>query len=313
MTTKTLTVSILLVTSLLLLTGCNDNAKTETNTTTDTNTIIDGSDGNTATGYVNDDNPTRGSGDRDDNTTTSPTVTPTSINLTIDKTLLNKDKNTTVKVIATYSDNTTKELNTNIEWIMAPENSVEVNGDILTAKKDTNVALQAKVGATLSNTINLNITWTVNGHVLPPEPDPQVNNATLLGIDSNNNGVRDDVERWIYETYKDKHPIHIDIAMQAGRAYKKVLETPERAKEIREVVNGALFCGWYYWKDSYRYNEPTLVSERIDTPVKSKYFNTKERQDVYWQYDTLLSGDSYDLPRAKERKLFCDFNTSKYD
>ena len=62
---------------------------------------------------------------------------------------------------------------------------------------------------------------TIHGHILPPKPDPKINNSTLLGIDSNNNGVRDDVERWIYKTYKDKHPIYIDIAMQAGRAYKK--------------------------------------------------------------------------------------------
>lgn len=54
-------------------------------------------------------------------------------------------------------------------------------------------------------------------YTLPPEPDPKINNSTLLGIDSNNNGVRDDVERWIYMEYKDKHPIYIDIAMQAGR------------------------------------------------------------------------------------------------
>ena len=33
----------------------------------------------------------------------------------------------------------------------------------------------------------------VNGYLLPPEPDEQLNNATLLGIDSNDNGVRDDV------------------------------------------------------------------------------------------------------------------------
>jgi len=58
----------------------------------------------------------------------------------------------------------------------------------------------------------------INGHTLPPEPDKALNDSTLLDIDSNNNGVRDDVERWIYKTYRDKHPIHIDIAMQMGRA-----------------------------------------------------------------------------------------------
>ena len=101
--------------------------------------------------------------------------------------------------------------------------------------------------------------------------------------------------------------------MQAARAYKKVLEMPERAKEIREIVNGALFCASYYEFEAQFFKDPILVHERIDTAVKSKYFNTKERKNVYWQYDTFLSGDSYDLPEDEQMKSFCDFNTSKYD
>jgi hypothetical protein len=81
----------------------------------------------------------------------------------------------------------------------------------------------------------------INGHTLPPEPDPVVNNSTLLGIDVNENRVRDDVERWIYKTFKDKHPVHIDIAMQAARSYKKVIQTPEKAKEIHDEVNAPFF------------------------------------------------------------------------
>jgi len=42
----------------------------------------------------------------------------------------------------------------------------------------------------------------INGYTLPPEPDPKINNATLLGVDSNNNGVRDDVERWIVKNFE---------------------------------------------------------------------------------------------------------------
>jgi hypothetical protein len=37
----------------------------------------------------------------------------------------------------------------------------------------------------------------INGITVPPEPSPALNNATLTGIDVNNNGVRDDVERII--------------------------------------------------------------------------------------------------------------------
>jgi len=153
----------------------------------------------------------------------------------------------------------------------------------------------------------------INGHTLPPEPNTALNNSTLLGIDSNSNGVRDDVERWIYETYKDKHPIHIDIAMQAARAYKLVLEHPERAKEIHDRVNAPYFCGAYYQHDAKYVNDTILIHERIDVPVKSKYFNTKARSKVYWQYDKALSGGVYDIPWPSEQKAMCDFNTSKYD
>ena len=45
----------------------------------------------------------------------------------------------------------------------------------------------------------------INGYTLPPEPDPKINNSTLLGVDSNKNGIRDDVERWIIKKYKDHH------------------------------------------------------------------------------------------------------------
>jgi len=130
----------------------------------------------------------------------------------------------------------------------------------------------------------------------------------------NDNGVRDDVERWIYEEYKDKHPIHIDIGMQAARGYKLVLETPERAKEIHDEVRKAVQCEMYYSLFADLYNEPLLVTVDITSKdFRHKiYFNSKERMDAYIQYDTLLSGDSYKLPSDKEKKAACDFNTSKY-
>jgi hypothetical protein len=160
-----------------------------------------------------------------------------------------------------------------------------------------------------------NTSEVINGHRLPPQPDETLNNSTLLGIDSNNNGVRDDVERWIYETYKEKHPVHIDIAMQAGRAYKQVLETPERAKEIHDEVRKPLHCQFYYESDAKYLNEPTLVTENIlNEYFRSKiYFNTQERMEAYLQYDKLLSGGVYTLPTFEEEKAACDFNTSKYE
>jgi len=128
----------------------------------------------------------------------------------------------------------------------------------------------------------------------------------------NGNGVRDDVERWIYLTYKEKHPIYVDIAMQAARGYKLVLEMPQRAKEIRGKVNSAMDCGIYYQYNAKYLQERILVHERIDTKIFSQYFNTKERSDTYWEYDKSLSGGVYDALRSTALKAQCDFNTSKY-
>ena len=275
LTLSNFTKTLLLATFFLLLTGCNDNSKTDTGTI----------------------------------------VSPTSLTITTSKTTLNKDENTTVRVMARYKGGVIKEVTDKVEWIVTPKDAVIVTEKILIAKKDTSTTLNAKLGTTLSNTLNLNIVWVVNGHTLPPEPDKTVNDSTLLGVDVNGNGVRDDVERWIYEKYKDKHPIHIDIAMQAGRAYKKVLETPERAKEIHDEVSAPMSCEAYYQIYAKYFNEPLLVKEDIDTEYfRNKiYFNTKERMDAYDKYDTLLSGDTYTLPRLKKKKALCDFNTSKYE
>jgi len=155
----------------------------------------------------------------------------------------------------------------------------------------------------------------IHGHTLPPEPDAVVNNSTLLGVDSNDNGVRDDVERWIYHTYKDKHPIHVDIAIQGAKAWQKVLEDPTKAKEIHPIISAASSCEAYF-KVCVNEEIKNLYSlERItssDQFVKI-IFNTVERWNAYTQYDTLLSGDSYTIPWCSEKKQLCDFNTSKYE
>ena len=216
---------------------------------------------------------------------------------------------------AAYSDDTIKYITKNIQWIIQDNSIVTINNTTLETLKEGTTTIQAKIDNTTSNKLSITVYKDINGYKLPPEPDETLNNSTLLGIDSNNNGVRDDVERWIYETYKDKHPIHIDIAMQAGRAYKLVLETPDRAKEIYLEVDKAAYCELYYMYNADEFNETLLVTKEIDDRYfrHKIYFNTKDRMDTYLQYDHLLSGGSYTLPKSERMKAMCDFNTSKYN
>lgn len=41
----------------------------------------------------------------------------------------------------------------------------------------------------------------INGIHVPPEPDATINNSTISGVDSNNNGIRDDVDRVLASTF----------------------------------------------------------------------------------------------------------------
>ncbi len=51
----------------------------------------------------------------------------------------------------------------------------------------------------------------------------------------------------------------------------------------------------------------------ITSKVENRYFNTKQRHEIYTQYDKGLSGHTFTLPWADESKKYCDFDILKYD
>jgi len=53
----------------------------------------------------------------------------------------------------------------------------------------------------------------VTGERLPPRPDQTLADATIEGIDTNKNGIRDDVERAIFDRYPGNENIKIRAAM----------------------------------------------------------------------------------------------------
>ena len=222
-------------------------------------------------------------------------VTPTlsSLSLESNATIVNKAKTVELFVVGTYSDNSTSIVDENVTYIINPTQNAEVNGSVLTALKDGNVTVQAKVGTILSNTINLNITWIVDGYTLPPEPDPTVNNATLGGVDSNNNGVRDDVERKIYEKYPVK--LHRALLMDGARVFQKIAVRPiEEAKESEKGIEKITNCKVYLMITDLELRSK-IRSHNFDfiEYIENITYNTKERVRKYLDYNLALSGGNY--------------------
>ncbi len=149
----------------------------------------------------------------------------------------------------------------------------------------------------------------INGHVLPPEPDPELNNATLLGIDSNDNGVRDDVERSIYLQFK--RPIDQAYLMQYATRHPKVLKDPIAAAESQELQDKwwKLASCWGYLK---RQKNRLMPSNSVDF-MENAYFNTPERMRAYIKFNQAMSGGSYSIPiHDKDLKAEnCDFNITQ--
>lgn len=244
---------------------------------------------------------------------TTQDVIPQLVSLTLESnaTSLDLGEKALLTVTGTYEDNSTKALTSDIEWVMIPLDSVDVNGTVLTVLKDINTTLQAKVKSILSNSLNLELYWEINGYRLPPEPDPQVNNSTLLGIDSNDNGVRDDVERYIIQTY-GKEKIIIEIGFQVSRAYDAVIEHPENAWETYKVLDDAMDCESYFRVFAKYLGDPLLLNkdEYILTSkrFKSIQLNTRERIRGYLLHEKKLSGGVFDSTKISELKSKCSFD-----
>ena len=119
----------------------------------------------------------------------------------------------------------------------------------------------------------------------------------------NDNGVRDDVERWIYKTYS--HPIERGIFMQSARAYQKVIVDPSRAHETVKYIDNAYSCRKYWFTqnkelhDKYEYVYPSKKISKIQ-------FNTLKRYMAYERFNAEFHGEVFGSPGASKDK--CEFD-----
>ncbi len=187
------------------------------------------------------------------------------------------------------------------DYTLTNETSSEVTFNASRVGKYTLKVIAKKNRKPFKATIEINVTEPeiINGHVLPPEPDETLNNSTLLGIDSNDNGVRDDVEIYVIKRYAqdpDFPKTKTALAMQYAWAVQKILENP--TMESSKFEDYALSCETYWLKqktknmpfrDYLKYSQQHEVFN--DTKIKDKIYNTRERIEQKFSYNAALSGN----------------------
>lgn len=117
----------------------------------------------------------------------------------------------------------------------------------------------------------------INGISVPPEPNPVINNATLAGVDSNQNGVRDDVERFIAERY-GHNQIAMKGAMESARGHQMILlanmESRDSAQAaLRSSISAGVCAARVFTASGLNATEELnqTFSRTYDTPERLSY------------------------------------------
>ncbi len=144
---------------------------------------------------------------------------------------------------------------------------------------------------------------------LPPEPDSDLNNSTLLGIDVNNNKVRDDIERKIVMNPKWSAGLK-GAKLQEARTYFLAMESPDQYPNIRDLLLKSYLLEMYYQKNrSINSNE----ENREDKENLKANFNTDERKLAYAKIQGKFSGGMYSIMLQPHRfvERYADYTVSE--
>lgn len=164
---------------------------------------------------------------------------------------------------------------------VAPTNTQEGNNQTVTLP--TKITLQS-------------VPMILDPSQVPPDPGPD-NDKTIAGIDSNNNGIRDDVERWIVQTYPNSAKMRAAIVQRALVFQQKVtMDTDDIQKVLAIDLESSR--GLRCFVESARVKNIKEIDDyNTFKQWIAKQTNTSERLKAYLDFDARLSGRVFDSPR----------------
>lgn len=136
-----------------------------------------------------------------------------------------------------------------------------------------------------------------------PIPDPIQNKVTVAGIDLDNDGIRDDVQIWIDNTYSEKPLVRLATRQMAASFQLRIQAVQDKALSIlatRDYLN-SMSC------------LEAIVGFDEETPIRRKlkdlYLNTKERLYADIKASGNFNGQTDSSPAHLDgEKALCSFN-----
>jgi hypothetical protein len=153
--------------------------------------------------------------------------------------------------------------------------------------------------------INLKIT-RFSGGGLPPDPG-EAGKQTLLGIDNDGDGVRDDVQRYIYLTYPNDLKVQAALIQFANEYQGLLPQAGDRDAAYNHAVKLSknLDCLGGIKDEEGKDAVDTI---KISAALRAVILNTKERSLAYIKFSDNLGGQHIGGYPLKEWKRGCAFD-----
>ena len=137
---------------------------------------------------------------------------------------------------------------------------------------------------------------------LPPDPGP-AGDATLEGVDSNGNGIRDDIERWIYLTYPDSEKLRRALVQEYYPLQNMIIHGQQQNRDAvyddMIALQRSSECLYYVHPDK---------PHKISAELEARIVNTDDRVYGYLESSRLLGGGTFQGVPMSKWKNSCNFN-----
>lgn len=162
--------------------------------------------------------------------------------------------------------------------------------------------IHLRVGSsTLPQTLKASVTFAV----VPLPPDPgDAGKATMAGVDSDGDGVRDDIERWIVLNYENSARIRAALYQEAVAIQQAILSSSNRPQAMAAL--NAEFGGRLCLAGLL--NGGALPAGNLSDQLDSIALNTVARTTAYLTSNSFMSGTAGSLPSIASRTSLCAFN-----
>lgn len=148
--------------------------------------------------------------------------------------------------------------------------------------------------------IVLVITELEDNVLLPPDPG-EAGKQTLLGVDSDSDGVRDDIQRYIYFSYPDEEKVRVALT-QVVIEYQGLLS---QANDPDAAFNHATRMARH--GECLDYIQGETAADTL-AAIKAEFLNTKERSIAYLNYNNNLAGEIVLGAPFQSWKNSCNFD-----